>query len=62
MQINPGYGKLYTYNFLCVGLGMIPMIFYKLDRPEILKQLGEFMANREQNIGERLIKIKRKFS
>ncbi len=30
-----------------VGLSMIPMIFYKLDRPEIQKQLREFMANRK---------------
>lgn len=31
-----------------VGLSMIPMIFYKLDRPEIQKQLREFMANRTE--------------
>lgn len=35
---------------ICVGLSMIPMLFYKLDRPEIQKQLKEFMANREQKI------------
>ena len=33
---------------LFVGLSMIPMIFYKLDRPEIQKQLREFMANRTE--------------
>lgn len=31
---------------LCVGLSMIPMLFYKLDRPEIQKQLKEFNAQR----------------
>ena len=31
-----------------VGLSMIPMIFYKLDRPEIQAQLKEFMANRTE--------------
>jgi len=35
---------------ICVGLSMIPMLFYKLDRPEIQKQLKEFMANREQKV------------
>ncbi len=31
---------------ICVGLSMIPMLFYKLDRPEIQQQLKEFNANR----------------
>ncbi len=33
---------------ICVGLSMIPMLFYKLDRPEIQAQLKEFMAKRTQ--------------
>lgn len=31
---------------ICVGLSMIPMLFYKLDKPEIQKQLKEFNAKR----------------
>lgn len=31
---------------ICVGLSMIPMLFYKLDRPEIKKQLADFNARR----------------
>lgn len=31
---------------ICVGLSMIPMLFYKLDKPEIQAQLKEFMAKR----------------
>ncbi len=33
---------------ICVGLSMIPMLFYKLDRPEIQAQLKEFMAKRAE--------------
>lgn len=32
---------------LCTGLSMIPMLFYKLDRPEIRKQMKEFIAKRD---------------
>ena len=32
---------------ICVGLSMLPILFYQLDRPEIQAKMKEFMAHRE---------------
>ena len=37
---------------ICVGLTLIPITFYKLDRPEIKKQVADYMMQRREQTAE----------
>ena len=44
---NTVMGAYWLIPGVCVGLTLIPVLFYKLDRPEIKAQVQNYMAARE---------------